>query len=385
MNLARRHPTAVLAALFALLAPVAAAAAVSGEVVAGHVVVRSAGRLGDDVVGLYRALGYGPDLLTAERIRDRLALDLGLPSAEGIDPHAPVGAVWVEDGEDLSRVPFIGAADAVNVRAGASPGTHVVSFGTRGGMVLAPRESTGRLVADYLERSGFDPGSADAVVSFRFMTAPFVRRGDAWLSLRADMLRGFDRLASILGDGHEDLRRLADALDDVRGLAAPWELFDGDFTLGAAGLRFRGRLAPRPGSDAAEWLAGAAPLGAVRPEERVDVALRFEWRGTNDAVARWFDLWRAESAEASPLRLERTATGVKGVIPWVGCMLPAQRGDGAGVLVRCSVAVDALVGAGEAGAPVHLVGVVEEGGVLGVELFAPIHQLRACIPRIEGR
>jgi hypothetical protein len=189
--------------------------------VAGHVVVRSPGRLGDDVVGLYRSLGYGPELLTAERIQARLVLDVGLTSAEGIDPNAPVGSVWVEDGAALLRVPFVGAADPVTLRAGLPPHVHVVPFGTTGGLVLSPHEAVGRVVADYLQRSGFGAAADKSVVSFRFMTAPFVQRGGAWLSLRADMLRGFDRLASILGDGREDLQRIADALEGASSSRRP--------------------------------------------------------------------------------------------------------------------------------------------------------------------
>ncbi|MFG0320001.1 MAG: hypothetical protein ACF8XB_22200, partial [Planctomycetota bacterium JB042] len=70
-----------------VLAGIAArpAAADEAPAVAGHVVVHGAARLSAGLLDLYGGLGFGPPLLDDQVVRERLAIDLGLESLEGLD------------------------------------------------------------------------------------------------------------------------------------------------------------------------------------------------------------------------------------------------------------------------------------------------------------
>ncbi len=367
-----------------VLAGIAApSAAAETPTVAGHVVVHGASRLSASLLDLYGGLGFGPPLLDDRVVRERLSIDLGLDSLEGIDARAPLGAVWVEGALGLVRVPFVGSADEEGVRRAAPPGGRVVRVAGRRSYVLAPDEATGRAAAEYLARSAFESAADGALLSFRFAAAPFVARADVWLAVRADVLRGVDRVASLLGDGRPDLRRVAEDLDDVRSLLAPWELVDGEMELGADGVVLRGRLAARPKSEAARWLDGGAALPPVAPERRAGVALLAEWRSASAGGARWEELV-GDVAERVGGRLERTPFGGRLTVARSGCSLAPRPGDGDGALLRLSVACDALRGGEAGGAPLHL-HVARDGRELLVELAAPIDQLRACVPVIEVR
>ncbi|MFG0319649.1 MAG: hypothetical protein ACF8XB_20420, partial [Planctomycetota bacterium JB042] len=302
---------------------------------------------------------------------------------EGLDVRAPLGAVWIDGKAGLVRVPFVGSADEAGVRRAAPSGGRVVRVAGRRSFVLAPDVEAGRVVAEYLARSAFVASADGALLSFRFAAAPFVARAETWLAVRADLLRGVDRVASVFGDGRPDLRRVADGLEDARSILAPWELVDGEVRLGGDGIVLRGRLAARPGSETARWLDRESSLPPVVPERRSGVALLAEWRaGPSDGV-RWEGVVRDLAGRLGG-RFERTPFGGRMTVARPGCSLaPGSVGDD-GSLFRLSVACDALRGDESRGAPLHF-HVARDGRELLVELSAPIGQLRACVPVIEVR